>query len=152
MFGCYRKGDANDPDTYTAAVAAVLSEYPEDTIRHVTDPRTGMPSRPRVDRTGRSYTGLPDVGDVRLACEDHYRPTRLAMDREAAERRQLAERKRLMPPEGPKKTYAELVADCRARGLMIGGPKTTKPSRPVDEWLAEVGMTREQFDAIPDAK
>jgi hypothetical protein len=41
LFGQYRTGEANDPDTYVAAVAAVLSEYPMETIRHVTDPRTG---------------------------------------------------------------------------------------------------------------
>lgn len=143
LFGCYRKGEANDPETYTAAVAAVLSEYPEDTIRHVTDPRTGIPSK---------VNWMPNVGEVRQACEDHFGPTRRAMEREAKERRQLAERKRLMPPEGPKKTYEELVADCNARGLMIGGPKPGQQQRPIDDVLQDLGITREQFDAIPNAK
>lgn len=45
MFGCYRKGDANDPVTYVAAIAAVLSEYPADVVQSVTDPRRGIPGK-----------------------------------------------------------------------------------------------------------
>lgn len=141
LFGCYRKGDANDPKTYVTAVAAVLAEYPEDTIRFVTDPRTGLPSK--VD-------WMPTVGEVKRACEDHYGPTRRAMEREAAERRMLAERKRLAITDGrPRKTYDELVADCRARGLMIGGGKRSAVET-IDKFLTEHGVTREQFDALPD--
>lgn len=152
LLGCFRRGEANDPETYVAAVAAVLSCYPAETIRHVTDPRTGLASNPRRDpKTGHVWTGLPDVAGVRMACEDHHGPVRRAMEREAAERRQIAERKRLAIPDGrPKKTYDELVEDCRARGLEIGAPKTRKPTMPVTEWLDQMGVSREQFDAIPD--
>jgi hypothetical protein len=45
LFGCYRKGDANDPDIYVAGVAAVLSEYPAEVVDHVCDPRTGLPRK-----------------------------------------------------------------------------------------------------------
>lgn len=140
LFGCYRRGEANDPKTYVAAVSAVLAEYPEDTIRHVTDPRGGIPSK---------VGWLPSVKEVRDACEAHYGPTRRAMEREAAERRQLAERKQLAISDGrPRKTYEEMVADCHARGLMIG------PKRPriesIDAFLAEHGVSREAFDALPD--
>lgn len=64
MFGCYRKGDANDPDTYTAAVAAILAEYPVEVIKAVTDPRTGLP---------RKVSWLPTVKEVSDACEDEKR-------------------------------------------------------------------------------
>jgi hypothetical protein len=60
MFGCYRKGDANDPDTYTAAVAAILAEYPVEVIKAVTDPRTGLP---------RKVSWLPTVKEVSDACD-----------------------------------------------------------------------------------
>jgi hypothetical protein len=60
MFGCYRKGDANDPDTYTAAIAAVLAEYPAEVIKAVTDPRTGLP---------RKVSWLPTVKEVSDACD-----------------------------------------------------------------------------------
>jgi hypothetical protein len=80
MFGCYRKGDANDPETYVAALAAVLASYPEDVIKNVTHPVTGLPSR--VDF-------LPTVAEVFRACEAGMEPRR----REAA-RRALAARRR----------------------------------------------------------
>jgi hypothetical protein len=140
MFGCYRKGDAHDPDTYVAAVAAVLAEYPDDTIWTVTDPRAGLPSK---------VGWLPTVKEVRDACEAHYGPTRRAAELEAQARKQLAERKQLAITDGrPRKTYEELVADCQARGLNIG-PK--QPSvQAIDSFLAEHGVSREAFDAMPD--
>ena len=64
MFGCYRKGEANDPETYTMAIAATLAEYPAEVIQHVTDPRTGLPAKLKF---------LPSVAEVREACEDHWK-------------------------------------------------------------------------------
>lgn len=140
LFGCYRKGEAHDPDTYVAAIAAVLAEYPEETIWTVTDPRAGLPSK---------VGWLPTVKEVRDACDDHYGPTRRALELEAAERRQLEERKTLAIPDGrPRKTYEELVADCQARGLNIGPKKSSVQA--IDAFLAEHNVTREQFDALPD--
>lgn len=60
MFGCFRKGDANDPETYTAAVAAVLSEYSVEVIQRVTDPRTGLPRTNKL---------MPNPAEVGEACE-----------------------------------------------------------------------------------
>lgn len=60
MFGCYRKQDANDPDIYVAAVAAILNEYPPAVIDYVTDPRTGLANR---------LKWLPTVAEVREACD-----------------------------------------------------------------------------------
>lgn len=141
LFGCYRKGDANDPETYVAAIAAVLADYPAETIRFVTDPRTGIPSR---------VSWMPTVGEVKRACEDHYGPTRRAIEREAAERRQIADREKLAITDNrPRKTYEELVADCQARGLNIG-PKKLGLVQPIDSFLNEHGVSREQFDAMPD--
>lgn len=154
MFGQYRRGDANDPDTYVASVAAVLSGYPPETIKYVTDPRTGMASNPKRDpKTGQTWTGLPDVADVKLACEAHYGPTRRAIEREAAEHRQLAERKMLAIPDGrPKPTYEELQRRCADAGLMIG-PKSHRFQPIAPEAFCEgYGISKEQFDAIPDAK
>lgn len=140
LFGCYRKGDAHDPETYVAAVAAVLSEYPDDTIWTVTDPRAGLPSK---------VGWLPTVKEVKDACEAHYGPTRRTQEREAAERRQLAEREQLRITDNrPRKTYEELIADCQAHGLNIGPKKPTVES--IDGFLAEHGVSREQFDALPD--
>src|SRR5688572_11161104 len=65
MFGCYRRGDANDPDTYVMAVTAVLMRYSPDVVRTVTDPYSGLPSR----KSESGWSGLPDVADVKQACE-----------------------------------------------------------------------------------
>lgn len=61
MFGCYRKGDANDPETYTAAVAAILSEYSPDVVQRVTDPRTGIPRRMKF---------MPNPAEVSEICDE----------------------------------------------------------------------------------
>jgi hypothetical protein len=60
MFGCYRKGDANDADTYVAAVSAVLTGYSPSVIHRVTDPRSGLPRR---------YSFMPTVKEVVDECE-----------------------------------------------------------------------------------
>ncbi|QPF81654.1 hypothetical protein IC762_17665 [Bradyrhizobium genosp. L] len=93
MFGCYRKGDANDPETYTAAITAVLARYPEDVIQAVTHPATGLVSRLKF---------LPAVAEVREACEDLMQPRR---EREAYEKRvakQIAERTQLEERKPPR--------------------------------------------------
>ena len=59
LLGCYRTGDANDPDTYCAAIAAVLSRYSKDVVTYVTDPRTGIAGECKW---------LPAVAEVKEAC------------------------------------------------------------------------------------
>jgi hypothetical protein len=83
MFGCYRKGDANDPDTYVAAITATLARYPEDVIRDVTHPATGLPTK---------QSFLPTVKEVFDACEAIVQPKREVSARQAQLERQLAER------------------------------------------------------------
>lgn len=83
MFGCYRKGDANDPETYVGAVSLVLSTYPEDVIHAVTHPNTGLPS---------TNTFMPSVAEVKKACEDYIRPRREYEARQARIAKQLQER------------------------------------------------------------
>ena len=64
LFGCYRRGEANDPEIYTMAIAATLAEYPREVVEHVTDPRTGLPAKLKF---------LPSVAEVREACEDQWK-------------------------------------------------------------------------------
>lgn len=63
LFGCYRRGDANDPETYVAAIAAVLARYEPDLIREVTDPNTG------IHATEKHMTFMPNVGELKVYCE-----------------------------------------------------------------------------------
>src|ERR1019366_10620058 len=60
LFGCFRKGDANDPETYTAAVTAILAEYPKEVIHYVTDPRTGIPRKMKF---------MPNPAEVSEECD-----------------------------------------------------------------------------------
>lgn len=63
LFGCYRRGDANDPDTYVAAIARVLSSYDAELIREVTDPLTGIV-------TSEKYMSfMPNAGELKVYCE-----------------------------------------------------------------------------------
>lgn len=63
LFGSYRRGDANDPDAYVAAITAVLSLYDADLIREVTDPRTGIMT------TEKYMSFMPNAGELKVYCE-----------------------------------------------------------------------------------
>ena len=60
LFGCYRRGDANDPETYTAAVAANLALYAPEVVWRVTDPVDGIATRVGF---------LPTLQELREECE-----------------------------------------------------------------------------------
>ena len=63
LFGSYRRSDAADPDTYVAAVAAVLALYSTDLIREVTDPRTG------IQTSEKFMAFMPNAGELKHYCE-----------------------------------------------------------------------------------
>ncbi len=83
LLGCYRRGDANDPDTYVAAITATLARYPEDVIKAVTHPASGLPVQKDF---------LPTVREVYLACEEADRPRCERLAREAKTAKNRAER------------------------------------------------------------
>lgn len=68
LVGCYRTGDAADPETYTAAVASILTLYPQAVVYRVTDPRSGLPGKSQW---------LPTVAEIKAACEAEMPRTRL---------------------------------------------------------------------------
>lgn len=61
LFGCYRRNDANDPLTFTAAVTAVLAQFPREVVEHVTDPVSGIASQ---------IQWLPSIAEIRKACDE----------------------------------------------------------------------------------
>jgi hypothetical protein len=63
LFGGYRRGDANDPDTYVLSVAAVLAMYQAEVVREVTDPRTGISTHEKF----RAYP--PNSGELKAHCD-----------------------------------------------------------------------------------
>lgn len=103
LLGCYRTGDANDPDTYVAAVTAVLSHYPQEVITAVTHPVSGLPSK---------KGWLPTVKEVTDACaaavepiaENERRLKRIKDQMEARERENRGEKPSL---EAMKAKYGE---------------------------------------------
>ena len=71
LVGCYRKSDAADPQTYAAAVVAVLARWPADVIMKVTEPATGIPSR---------IGWLPSIAEITRACEEAYEPIKARLE------------------------------------------------------------------------
>jgi hypothetical protein len=65
LLGCYRTGEANDPETYVAAITAVLARYPEEVITAVTHPVMGLPSK---------KGWLPTIKEVTDACYEAVQP------------------------------------------------------------------------------
>ena len=59
IFGSYRRDEANNPETYAAAIAAVLTLYSKAVVDEVADPRTGIASEQKF---------LPNVFEVRTFC------------------------------------------------------------------------------------
>ena len=63
LFGSYRRGDANDPDRYVAAIAKVLSSYETSLIHEVTDPETG------ISATEKFMSFMPNAGELKVYCD-----------------------------------------------------------------------------------
>lgn len=69
MFGCYRKGEAHNPEVYVAGITATLADFPQVVVDYVTDPRTGLPG---------SLKWLPSIAEVREACANRLAAIRYA--------------------------------------------------------------------------
>lgn len=158
LFGQFRSGSANDPETYVAGIAAILSDYPSETMRYITDPRTGIAANPLPDPdTGRIWKGLPDPADVKRACEIHYMPTRnlIARKRQAEENQRLRlESEQLEASRPARPSYDELVALCHADGIMIGPNRGKSQMAPMssEAFCKQYDIKPGDFAAIPDAK
>jgi hypothetical protein len=63
LLGSYRRGDANDPELYVAAITAVLSRFSSEIIREVTDPNTG------IQTTEKYMTFMPNAGELKVYCD-----------------------------------------------------------------------------------
>lgn len=121
------------------AIADVFIGYPEDVVRRVTAPGTGLASR---------LKWVPSIAEVRDACEAEMEPRR----REAARTARLA-----IPDEvdrSPRKSLAELQAECERRGGMIPrgrrGSPVPKPLSPeaAEKLLADLAERAKQSSGI----
>ena len=108
LFGCYRRGDANDPDRYVAAIAAVLSDYDFELMREVTDPRTGICTDEKFQ------TFMPNAGELKRYCEAKA-AHRDRLQRLGGRRPVVPEDRRLAaadPRDAPDGTYANVFVPC----------------------------------------
>lgn len=106
LIACYPNGKPADPKTYIAAIVAVLSQYPIEIVRVVTNPATGIQ---------RKVSFLPSIAEITKALEAEMLPLRNRW-REEKERRARQQNK---PNEfNPKvaEGFESLVADL-AKGL-----------------------------------
>jgi hypothetical protein len=60
VLGCYRRDEANNPEIYSAAIAAIFEDYSRVVVERAADPRTGIASQ---------YKFLPAVAEVREFCD-----------------------------------------------------------------------------------
>lgn len=60
LFGSFRKGEANDPETYVAAVLTILMDYPDEIVNEVCHPSRGLPA---------TCDFLPTMKELKTACE-----------------------------------------------------------------------------------
>jgi hypothetical protein len=117
LLGCYRTGDANDPEVYSDAVIAVLSDYPLEIIKRVVDPRSGIPS---------VCSWLPTIAEIKKALEAEMAPIRREEDRR--EREQLYRLQQEPEPDRTHRpTYDELKAKYGDWSKELGPPKRDKP-------------------------
>jgi hypothetical protein len=117
LFGCFRKGDANDPEVYVAAISAMLAQYPDWIVIKVTDPMRGIPSE---------MDFLPTVKEVRDACEKLMTPFRQEQERQERIKQQLADRE---IDKSERLTYQELCEKYGGDGRGSWGLETHEKRR-----------------------
>lgn len=137
--GCYRTGEANDPEIYVRAIASVLGEYPEQIVRTVCSPRTGIPGKAKW---------LPNPAEVKSACEEAMRPILRLLEEE-----RLAEecRNSLTGPTRLRMTAEEMEARYGKNYGLSGGKERvgrTDGVRPLAEILREIGLTEAEYEVI----
>lgn len=101
LLGCFRTGEANDPEVYTAAMIATLADFPEHIIQAVCDPRTGLPGRSKW---------LPTVSEVREECDILDARDRRSGHWESLAEQTLRERREAEAAKKAAPTYDDLKA------------------------------------------
>lgn len=135
LIGCYPNGKPADPQTYVAAITALLAEFPHEVVRRVTDPRFGVQ---------RHCKFLPTIAELSDALEVEMVPLRRQWREEKIRREEEIERQiraRALPDaqaekrivEGLKKLSAELdhpmpVLD-KSAGPLVAKPISNHASR-----------------------
>lgn len=146
LFGSYRKGDANDPDTYVMMITATLLAYDNSVICEATHPHTG------IQFTEKFKTWMPQPGELKEFCDG------LAA-RNARNAAHLAAR--LSPPAispDVDRSANPTLEELQRKYPWLAREKLPLPTREgvfrrLSDLAADWGaiITQEQIDAIPDA-
>lgn len=141
MYGCYPPPDVTDPRVLLSGAVAICAQYPIEVVRGVCDPVAGIPATNKF---------APNLAELRIALDVLDAPRKRRQERELLEREQLSERRQIaIADQRPRKTYEQLQAELAAAGIFIG-KKNNEPVK-VDEFCQKHGLSKEQWDAIPDA-
>lgn len=73
LFSAYRKDDFADPDGFSVQAAVVLSEYSEEVVAYVTDPRTGIQRRNKFPPNLAEIGEACDAAKKQLAAEERLK-------------------------------------------------------------------------------
>lgn len=146
IFSCYRKDEVQNPETYLAAVTAVLSEYPIHVVDYVCDPRTGI--------TG-NQIWLPSVAEIKTACENQYNRIMRDEERRVRIERQFKERETdLVPTERLKAMGRAWLdrSDVAAQQLTSEKPKafTDEQKKAALEDAAKAGREISGMKLLPE--
>jgi hypothetical protein len=143
LVGAYPNGQPHDPKGYIGTLARLLCQYPRSIATLCADPIHGV---------ARTTKFLPSTMEMIAFCEDRVGLLTHTIKRQARIEKQLQERDEwergpAEPP--PRQTIEEFHAEMRDRGLPMGG-KAGHKETPASV-RAKLGISQEQWDAIPDA-
>lgn len=142
MLGGYPSLNLHDPETYIASVTALLCGFSwwvgERAIEKVSTESKFVPSKAEIAEACKHFA--PDPSIV------HSKPLSVMIEEATSAAREEKARRLLEPP---KQTIEELRAEMRERGFPMGGKAPHRET--ADSVKAKLGLSDEQWDAIPDA-
>ena len=112
IFGCFRAGDANDPEVFTGALITLLMSYPAAIGAKLSDPKGGLAGK---------FKFLPTISEVReeadaLMAADHAKLKRARDWHEQMRlQRENEQRENEEPWEVRQRAVARVMADYKAR-------------------------------------
>jgi hypothetical protein len=141
IFSSFRKSDTDDPDVYLAAVMRVLMAYPEEVMRAVADPLTGVAGE---------QTFLPSIAELRAALDRRYQPilTKQRIEEKIARTRRIIDEAPDRPTAGQRTRAVDRWEHTKAelRGGVARSHEETR--RDAEERLRELYHARAEPLAI----
>ena len=142
LMGCYRQGDCADPEVFATGAVAVLSHYPAEIVRKVTDPHSGLPGR---------LKWFPTIYEIREACEIENSAAKRRDEQDARIKEQFAERDRLAAMDPAEKRRAFIGCEMKWINAEMGKADDGRPVAPVDIRGMEDGPVRDAIREKLDA-